>query len=109
MFWPPQPPNPPTLLASANDQYGAEDDTTSFYSSAPSQIPSELPTRIPTNGNGVHNGGNLNSALEDLSLDNNHIHATVRNGYEEDFEGYGDDGAGGMGQEVDVEHACRYV
>lgn len=61
------------------------------------------------NGQHQHQQADLNSGLQDLTLDDNHIHATVRNGYEEDFEGYGEEGADGMGAEVNVEHACRCV
>jgi hypothetical protein len=49
----------------------------------------------------------LTATIDDLSLDNNHIHATVRNGYEEDFEAYGDEGAADAG--ANAEHACRCV
>ena len=94
----------------ADKQYGAEDDSTSFYSSVPSQVPVRVPAVAPSRP-AAHDGqhsSDLSLALEDLSLDNttsNHIHATVRNGYEEDFEGYAED----IVEEVNVEHACRCV
>ncbi|KAI9637077.1 putative ATP dependent helicase [Dioszegia hungarica] len=90
-------------------QYGAEDDSTSFYSSVPSQVSVRIPAVAPSRP-AAHDGqhsSDLSLALEDLSLDNttsNHIHATVRNGYEEDFEGYAED----VVEEVNVEHACSY-
>jgi hypothetical protein len=56
----------------------------------------------PPAHDGVHSS-DLSLALEDLSVaDDAQIHATVRNGYEEDFE---DEGPLGHG----IEHACRCV